>query len=91
MKILLVSQFNRTIVTTGGMKVIPDGTFENCSPLDILVVPGGWGARNEMHDETMLSFVRAQARDVEKLASVCTGALKLGDVGLLDGLRVTTH
>jgi len=90
-EILLISQFNRIVTTTGGMKIVPDVTFENCPPLDILVVPGGWGARSEMHNEAMLSFVRAHATNVETLASVCTGALILGNAGLLDGLRVTTH
>jgi transcriptional regulator GlxA family with amidase domain len=89
--VLLVSQFNRTITTTGGMKIIPDATFENCPPLDILVVPGGWGTRSEMYNETMIAFIRAHATNVETLASVCTGALILGNAGLLDGLRATTH
>lgn len=39
----------------------------------------------------MLSFVRSRAPNVEKLASVCTGALILGNAGLLDGLCATTH
>lgn len=89
--VLLISQFNRAVTTTGGMKVVPDVTFENCPPLDILVVPGGWGARSEMHNETMLAFIRTHATNVETLASVCTGALILGSAGLLDGLRATTH
>lgn len=90
-ELLLISQFDRTVTTTGGMKVVPDTTFENCPHLDMMVVPGGWGTRSEMHNEAMLSFVRAHATNVETLASVCTGALILGNAGLLDGLRATTH
>mgnify|MGYP000943604222 FL=1 len=90
-EIWLLAQFERPVTTTGGMKVIPDTTFAACPRLDILIVPGGWGTRSEMHDDAMLSFVRAQAMQVETLASVCTGALILGKAGLLDGLRATTH
>lgn len=90
-EVLLVSQLNRMVTTTGGMKVLPDITFENCPSLDILVVPGGWGTRREMHNEAMLAFIRTHAMCVETLASVCTGALILGNAGLLDGLRATTH
>lgn len=44
-----------------------------------------------MKNEAMLSFVKTQTQQVEILASVCTGALILGNVGILDGLRATTH
>ena len=90
-ELLLISQFNLPVTTTGGMKVLPHFTFDDCPALDILVVPGGWGARTEMHNEAMLSFVRSRAPRAETLASVCTGALILGNGGLLDGLSATTH
>jgi transcriptional regulator GlxA family with amidase domain len=89
--VLLVSQSEQPIKTTGGMKVIPDVAFEHCPSLDILVVPGGWGTRKEMSNETMLSFVRSRGSEVQTLTSVCTGALILGSAGLLDGLCATTH
>jgi len=90
-EVLLVSQSGQPVKTTGGMKVIPDVTFDHCPSLDILIVPGGSGARKEMSNRTMLSFVRSRASDVQTLASVCTGAFILGNAGLLDGLRATTH
>ncbi|KUJ75211.1 AraC family transcriptional regulator [Thiomicrospira sp. XS5] len=87
----LIAQSPDPVTTTGGMKVIPDCTFEQAPPLDILVVPGGMGTRQEMHNKTLLTFVRDAAASVETLASVCTGALVLGNAGLLDGLSATTH
>lgn len=88
---LLVAEFDRIVIATGGMKVAPDFTFENCPPLDILVAPGGLGTRREMKNHAMLSFVVSRAAQVEIMASVCTGSLILGNAGLLDGLRATTH
>ncbi len=90
-EVFLVSQSSQPITTTGGMKVIANFTFDNCPTLDLLVVPGGWGTRREMHNEAMLSFIRSRAPTVETLASVCTGSLILGSAGLLDGLCATTH
>ena len=90
-EVLLISGSGQPVKTTGGMKVIPDVTFEHCPSLDILVVPGGWGTRMEMSNQTLLSLVCTSASEVQTLASVCTGALILGSAGLLDGLRATTH
>ena len=90
-QVVLVAQTEQPIVTTGGMRVLPEVSFAHCPPLDILVVPGGWGTRAAMHDPALQAFVTAQARQVELLASVCTGALILGQASLLEDRRATTH
>ncbi len=90
-EVLLVAEKNDPVITTGGMKVIPDHIFDNCPKLDILVVPGGWGTRKELKNPTMLNWLRIRASEVETLTSVCTGSMLLGFAGLLDGRRATTH
>jgi transcriptional regulator GlxA family with amidase domain len=90
-EVFLVAQTAAAVTTSGGMQVLPHATFDNCPPLDILVVPGGWGTRAEMKNQAMLAFVKERAAQVGTLTSVCTGALILGNAGLLDGLRATTH
>ncbi len=88
---LLVAEKSDTVVTTGGMKVIPEHSFATCPKLDILVVPGGWGTRREIENPVMLDWLRGHAPQVETLTSVCTGSMLLGFAGLLDGLHATTH
>jgi transcriptional regulator GlxA family with amidase domain len=90
-EVFLVAERNEPIVATGGMKVIPDHTFENCHQLDILVVPGGWGTRKELNNPILLDWLRTRAAEVETLTSVCTGSMLLGYAGLLNGLHATTH
>lgn len=90
-EVFLVAQNPSYITTTGGMKVIPQYAFENCPPLDILVVPGGWGTRKELKNPVMLEWLRSRAAEVEMLTSVCTGSMLLGFAGLIDGLHATTH
>jgi transcriptional regulator GlxA family with amidase domain len=90
-EVLLVAERNEPVVATGGMKVIPDHTFESCPKVDILVVPGGWGTRKELNNPVMLDWLRDRAAKVETLTSVCTGSMLLGYAGLLNGLHATTH
>jgi transcriptional regulator GlxA family with amidase domain len=90
-EVLLVAERNEPVVTMGGMKVIPDHTFEACPKLDILVVPGGWGTRKELNNQVLLDWLRTRAAEVETLTSVCTGSMLLGFAGLLNGLHATTH
>jgi len=89
--VLLVAETKSPVVATGGMKVVPDHDLDSCPKLDILLVPGGWGSRQQMNNERLLKWIADRSRQVETLASVCTGALLLGKAGLLDGKRATTH
>ena len=90
-EVLLVAETPDTVVATGGLKVIPDVTLDTCPPLDILVVPGGWGTRAEAKNQRLLDWIAERGRSVETLASVCTGSMLLGHAGLLHGRRATTH
>jgi transcriptional regulator GlxA family with amidase domain len=90
-EVWLVAETPELVTTTGNMKVMPDYTFESCPALDILVVPGGWGTRKELNNQTMLEWLRTRAAEVETLTSVCTGSMLLGFAGLLNGLHATTH
>jgi transcriptional regulator GlxA family with amidase domain len=90
-EVLLVAQSGEPVVATGGLRAIPDATLETCPPLDILVVPGGWGTRQEISNQRLLTWISERAKQVETLTSVCTGAMLLGQAGLLDGRRATTH
>jgi transcriptional regulator GlxA family with amidase domain len=90
-EVLLVAERAEPVTTTGGMKVTPHHTLETCPPLDVLVVPGGWGTRAEARNARLLEWIKARAKQVETLTSVCTGSMLLGQVGLLDGRHATTH
>ena len=90
-EVCLVAENPEPVTSTGNLKVIPHYTFENCPPLHILVVPGGWGTRKELNNLNMLEWLRARAAEVETLTSVCTGSMLLGFAGLLNGLHATTH
>lgn len=57
--------------------------------IDVLIVPGGVGTRNDMDAE--IEFVREIYPDLKALLCVCTGATILARAGVLDGRRATTN
>lgn len=87
----LIAETRNTVVASGGLKVTPDFDFSDAPPLDILVVPGGWGTRQEINNQRLLAWISQTAQKAETVTSVCTGSLLLGKAGLLEGKRATTH
>lgn len=89
--VMLVAESDAPIRATGGMRVFPDRTFETCLPLDLLVVPGGWGTRAEADNPQLIEWIVKQAAAAKLVMSVCTGSFLLAKAGLLAGKRATTH
>jgi transcriptional regulator GlxA family with amidase domain len=75
----------------GGLLVQPHHTIDDHPPLDILLVPGGYGTRREVNNARLLDWIAAQDRTTQLTTSVCTGAFLLAARGLLDRLPATTH
>lgn len=81
----------RELVKCSGQMVQPSVTFAECTPLDVLCVPGGPGQVELMEDEESLDFLRRQGAQAKWVTSVCTGSLILAAAGLLKGYRATCH
>lgn len=80
-----------TIIARGNLRVQPHYSIANCPQADLLIIPGGYGARRLVKHPQLLSWVQAQAAQLEHLMSVCTGAFVLAQAGLLAHLPATTH
>jgi transcriptional regulator GlxA family with amidase domain len=90
-KVRLIAESAEPVSATGGMRVVPDHTLADCPPLDLLVVPGGWGTRREVDNRVLVDWIAARGAGAETLTSVCTGSFLLAEAGLLSGKRATTH
>lgn len=91
-KVKTISEDGNSITAKNGLTVVPDYSFETAPSFDILIIPGGSGARkNEIRKPHVISWIRQQAEMVLQLASVCTGSLLLAEAGLLNGLQATSH
>jgi cyclohexyl-isocyanide hydratase len=74
-----------------GLSLVPTGTFAEAPPLDMILVPGGFGVVDALGDEATMTFVRAAGTAAAYVTSVCTGAFILGAARLLQGKKATTH
>jgi transcriptional regulator GlxA family with amidase domain len=88
---LTVAQYRQPVACAKGMSLIPHASFDDCPPLDYLLVPGGQGTRTEVDNAALIRFVARQAQGARAILSVCTGAFILHRAGLLKGRRATTH
>ena len=79
------------IKTDDGLVILPDTTFENCPPLDVICVGGGLGQMAVVDDPEALEFFRKQGSTAKFITSVCGGSEFLAKAGLLQGYRAATH
>ena len=79
----------RIVRTSSGLRLTPDEDLRGAADPDLLIVPGGVGARRT--DPELVAWLRTHGGRARRLVSVCTGAFLLAEAGLLDGRRVTTH
>ena len=86
-----VAEKSEPIMARNHLSVNPRYTITDCPQPHILLVPGGYGTRREMHNTTLIDWIKGRSREVELVLSVCTGALLLAKAGLLEGLAATTH
>ena len=85
-----MAEESRPVRANTGMIVQPNHTFDDCPPLFMLLIPGG-STSVLTENPRVMAWVAEQEKQVEHLVSVCTGAMVLAELGLLDGLEATTH
>ena len=91
-EVFTISETGQQIKTHSGIKVVPDFSFDNCPDLDILIIPGGpLRAVQTVNKNKNIQEWIIKRKNCEYICSVCTGAYILGQTGLLNGRKATTH
>jgi transcriptional regulator GlxA family with amidase domain len=86
----LVADAMRPVQTQAGFTVLPNYSFEDRPAMDALLIPGGFGTRQEMYNTRLFEFIRSLPPSC-LLTSVCTGSWIYGRMGLLDGIAATNR
>jgi transcriptional regulator GlxA family with amidase domain len=84
-RLYTVSDKTEAIEASGGMKIVPDHTFETAPTPKVVVIPAQAGS-TALH-----AWLRKIVDSTDLTMSVCTGAFQLGRAGLLSGREATTH
>ncbi|KAK2734697.1 hypothetical protein FQN57_001467 [Myotisia sp. PD_48] len=87
---LVDSPESNQISPTFSQSVVPTHTFDTAPPLDVLLVPGGFGTRAG-NLEPLLAFIRRIYPSLKYILSVCTGSILLARSGILDGRSATSN
>ncbi|MDA8484107.1 GlxA family transcriptional regulator [Pseudomonas resinovorans] len=90
-RLLTVAESREPIRSSCGLKMLADLTLEELpAGIDLLLVPGGPGAY-DTSQPTLSAWLPQAAGRARRHGAICTGAFLLGNAGLLDGYRCTTH
>jgi transcriptional regulator GlxA family with amidase domain len=87
----IVGEHNATVRCAHGMNVLPDKALTRAFDADVVIVPGGPGARREHPSKQMMEYLSKAFDSATIVGAISTGVFLLGKAGTIDNRRVTTH
>jgi cyclohexyl-isocyanide hydratase len=86
MRVTLLGVDREPIRTEHGMMLVPQRSFAEAGPLDIVVIPGGTSINDTLLDRRYLDFVATAGARAQWVTSVCTGSLLLAAADCCAGI-----
>lgn len=81
---------SQTVVSEEGLKIVADRSIYDDLELGVLLVPSAYDMSDLLSDDRLVKFIEKQGQSASWMASNCSGALLLGEAGILDRKRATT-
>ncbi len=90
--VFTLAKTSNPVSARNGLSINPHFDFNSHPEIDVLIIPGGSITRKIITEEPeILAWVNKIHKSTEITASVCTGAMLLGKLNLLDNKSYTTH
>lgn len=90
-RVLTVAATADMVTCEKGLQVVPNATIDALEQVDVIVLPGGSGAKNAVHCPETIAWLQRIAPTCTWITSVCTGTFLLVGSGLAKGRKTTTH
>ena len=87
----LVAERAGLVRMSNGLSLQASRRYSDVRSAGTLLVAGGIGYEALLGDRRLREWMVRMAARVQRVGSICTGAMLLAAAGLLDGLSVTTH
>jgi len=81
---------NRTVTSEEGLTIVSDKTIYDDLDLDVLIVPSTYDMKEHINNKALINFIKEKNKTASWVASNCSGAMLLGEAGILDGKKATT-
>ncbi|NOX51977.1 MAG: DJ-1/PfpI family protein, partial [Gammaproteobacteria bacterium] len=88
--VIISTSDNKEVVSEEGLRIIADKTISDDIMLDVLIVPSAYNMDGFLENKKLIRYIKKQSQSASWMASNCSGALLLGEAGVLDGKKATT-
>lgn len=92
-RIETVAQSKEPVSTQGGLKIVPDSTFDSLKleGIEVIILPGGASWKTfESHHRILELLPKLRAQNV-CIAAICDATLGLAHLGMLDQIKHTSN
>ncbi len=87
-KVYTAAEAPGSLGTRSQLSVVAEHELSACPAPEIVIIPGGYGARKALASEKILDFLAAAQQSATTFAALGNGLLLLAKAGLLAGARV---